>query len=100
MAFGPCLSMNSCALSRFSRLKSFDFGRLKSFGPKTLPIMYPTWSPTIAATEIRVQTSHSGCLMYSPFATSRPAVNSRESPGRKANSPDSAKTMTRMPIRP
>lgn len=39
MAFGPCRSMNSCALSRFSRLKSLEFGRLKSFGPKNLPIM-------------------------------------------------------------
>ena len=39
MAFGPCRSMNSWALSRFSRLKSLDFGRLKIFGPKNLPIM-------------------------------------------------------------
>lgn len=54
----------------------------------------------MAAATISVQTSHSGCLMYCPSATSRPAVNSRESPGRKAKSPDSAKTMTRMPIRP
>ncbi len=39
IALGPYLSMNSCAFSRFSCLKSLELGRLKSRGPKNLPIM-------------------------------------------------------------
>lgn len=38
MALGPCLSMNSWALPRVSGLKSLEPGRLKSFGPKNVPI--------------------------------------------------------------
>lgn len=38
IALGPCFSMKSCAASRFSRLNTLLFGRLKSFGPKYLPI--------------------------------------------------------------
>lgn len=39
MALGPNFSMNSWAFSRFSCLKSLELGRLKSLGPKNLPIM-------------------------------------------------------------
>ncbi|CAM5377832.1 hypothetical protein STENM327S_05102 [Streptomyces tendae] len=39
IALGPYSSMNSCAFSRFSCLKSLELGRLKSLGPKNLPIM-------------------------------------------------------------
>ncbi len=99
IALGPYFSMKSWAFSKFSCLKSLELGRLKSFGPRNLPIMYPTWSPMTAASTIRVHTSHSGWLMYWPSATKRPAVNSSESPGRNAKSPDSAKTMSRMPGR-
>lgn len=46
-----------------------------------------------------MQTSHRGWLMKFPSATKSPAVNSSESPGRNAKSPDSAKTISRMPGR-
>lgn len=39
IALGPYFSMNSWAFSRFSCLKSLELARLKSFGPKNLPIM-------------------------------------------------------------
>src|SRR3954453_14077374 len=99
---GPYLWKNSWAFSTFSRLKSFESGRLNSDGPTLRPNRKPAWSPNTAAIHRSRHTSHSGCEMYLPSETSSPVVNRSESPGRKKpiNRPDSAKTITRMPMRP
>lgn len=96
--FGPCFSKNSCALVTFSCLKRRESGRVKSDGPTFLPNMYPTWSPTMAAMQIRTTAPHSGKSRASEVI-SMPAVNSSESPGRKKpmSRPDSAKTMRSRP---
>src|SRR4051794_21764342 len=101
MARGPCLSKNSLVLSTYACLKNRESGRLNSAGPALRPIRYPTWLPATAAMQTSTTTSSIGCLILLS-ATSRPTVNSSESPGRKKpmSRPHSAKMTIRVPISP
>src|SRR5581483_6013946 len=94
----PYFSKNACVRSTCSRLNSRESSRFKIVGPALRPIQYPHRLPSSALATSTRTTSHSGAAMM-PVWTNNPAVNSRESPGRKnpTSRPHSANTMRHSP---
>src|SRR3954452_17133820 len=82
-----------------SRLKNLESGRRNSAGPVFCPMVKPTWSPMTAAAK---HPTRMAARFNLPWLARIPAVNRRESPGRKkpTSRPVSAKMMSINPISP
>src|SRR3989338_4961086 len=83
-----------CSLWKIS-----ESSRLKIAGPAFVPKAYPKLSPKIAAKNISGANAQ---IFKKPWDAKKPAVNNRESPGRKkpTNKPDSAKIIAKSPKYP